>query len=326
MKINFTHSLELESRRLLHIAGSLTKHWFQKHSFLVLPQVLPKVPTSQVIFPDLPYSSIPRFWQQVNRLTLATPQPAPDNLLSSTQKLLTPHYTPQLYNRHLIKLEKQWKSIEKQFWHNLFTLFPTYSNRINSLTIVSSQYGPYTTFNLARTDNSDVTIYVRQDSTLDRLLWSILTVLFRPKMQDELHYTWEEIEALVDWLMHESSLALGLKLTHPTIKNLRAEQIAHYRQQSDTYLASLGFSASTLTLPPIPNLTPQEQKLLDLFRAKRGLTASYEEIANVLWPANPDWSLYAITKAVERLRSQIKNAGINTPVILAHRKIGYSLI
>ncbi|PIR98811.1 hypothetical protein COT87_02805 [Candidatus Collierbacteria bacterium CG10_big_fil_rev_8_21_14_0_10_44_9] len=323
--ITFTHSPQLEASRLLHVAGTISHSWFQKHNFLVLPTTLPKVATAQVIFPDLPYSSIPHFWKSVNQLTLSTPQSAPAPLLSATQSLLSPHYQEKLYTHHLSKLKIQWDQVAPHFWNNLFTLFPTYSNRINSLTIISTQYGPYTTFSLAKTPHSNITIYVRQDSTIDRLLWTILTSLFRPKMQTDMHYTWEEIEAVVDWLMSKSALACRLKLSHPTIKNLRAEQIATYRQQSDRYLINLGFTLNAHDIT-LPHPTTQDQKLLDLLLTKRGQTVSYEDIASVLWTGNDDWSLYAVVKAIERLRRQIKESGIHTPLILAHRKLGYSLI
>lgn len=69
----------------------------------------------------------------------------------------------------------------------------------------------------------------------------------------------------------------------------------------------------------------KQQILLDLFLTKRGLTVSCDEIASALWPSNEDWSLYAIAKEIQRLRDKIKKCGINSPLILAHRKLGYSI-
>ncbi len=65
--------------------------------------------------------------------------------------------------------------------------------------------------------------------------------------------------------------------------------------------------------------------LLDLLFAKQGLTVSYEEIAASLWPNNEDWSLYALSKEIQRLRDKIKSSGINTRLVNAKRKLGYSL-
>lgn len=107
-----------------------------------------------------------------------------------------------------------------------------YQPKIAKVNIYLSLYGPYTTFNLAHSDQSELTIYVRYDCTIDKVLWSILTCLFRPHMQDELHHSWSEIEATVDWLMRESSLNCGLPLSQPTIKNLRSSQIARSREVS----------------------------------------------------------------------------------------------
>jgi DNA-binding response OmpR family regulator len=154
-------------------------------------------------------------------------------------------------------------------------------------------------------------------------------------MQDELKYSWDEIEAVIDHLLSETSLSAGLPHPHPTLKNLRADQLARYRLTSTQYLENLGIN-TVLKLKKdngqynygdtaITNLTKKEEMLLDLLFAKQGLTVSYEEIASVLWPKDDNWSLYALAKEIQRLRDKIKISGINTRLILAHRKLGYSL-
>lgn len=233
-------------------------------------------------------------------------------------------------------LNTAWLAIEKEFWSNLFTLFPNYRNMIARVNIYSTQFGPYTTFSLAKHGKNDITIFIRQDSRLDRLLWTLLTCIFRSRMQDDMKMSWEEIEATVDWLMSESALNCGLTFTHPTIKNLRADQIAHYRKMSEKYIAKLGFALTTKLEKKneeyvfgeirIPGLSANDKLLLDLLFTKRGQTVKFDEIAAVLWPSYEDWSLYAVVKAVERLRKRIKDSGINLPVIHTQRRIGYSLL
>ena len=333
--ITFTHSPELEGRRLLFVAGSLARGWYQKHDFLVLPTLEPHAPSSQIIFPDLPYSSIPNFWSSVSKLKLITPQPAPTHLLAATQSLLSPKYAPALYQSHLSKLEYIYSKIKNSFWNNFFTLYPKYSSRVKEINIISTCYGPVSSFNLVGVDQSLITIYLRQDASVDKLLWSILASILRPKMQDELKYSWDEVEAVIDHLLSETSLSSGLPHPHPTLKNLRSDQLAKYRLTSTQYLEKLGIN-TVLKLKndngqysygdtTITNLTKKEEMLLDLLFAKQGLTVSYEEIASVLWPNNDDWSLYALAKEIQRLRDKIKNSGINTRLVHAHRKRGYSL-
>lgn len=331
----FSHSVELEARRILHTAGSLARGWHQKHNFLIVPQQLPKAPTSQVIFPNLAYDSIPNFWDQVSKLPLATPMIAPKALLEATVNLIAPHYNTSQYDKHLESLKGSWNKVESNFWSNLHTLFPSYNNYISKVNIHSTQYGPHTTFSLADKQHSEITIFVRQDSSIDRLLWTLLTCLFRPKMMTEMKISWEEMEATVDWLMAESSLNCGYKPTHPTIKNLRAEQLAKYRRESDDYLNHLGLSGvlklqkngseylyGDIVITTIPT---KERLLLDLLLSNRGSTVTFEQIANVLWPGKEDWTLYAIVKCVERLRRHFKSTGIMTPLIHAHRRVGYSI-
>ncbi|MBP9702745.1 winged helix-turn-helix domain-containing protein [Candidatus Woesebacteria bacterium] len=333
--INFTHSPELEARRILFVAGSLARGWYQKHNFLILPELAARAPSSQVILPNLPYTTIPRFWESVAKLKLVTPQLAPAPLIAATEALCKPFYKPALYVSHLSELEKSYNQVKDNFWNTLFTLFPSYSSRVKVITIISSQYGSSSSFNLATTEYSSITIYLRSDTKIDKLLWSILAAIFRPKMQDEQKYSWEEVEAVIDWLMSESSLAAKLSHPHPTLTNLRANQLSKYRQDSEAYLSSLGISG-VLRLEKlsssysygdtkISDLTTKQQILLDLLLVRRGLTVSYDEIAASLWPDDEDWSLYAITKEVQRLRDKIKSCGINSPLIHAHRKLGYSI-
>lgn len=333
--ISFTHSPELEARRILFVAGSLARGWYQKHDFLVLPALEPHAPASQVVFPNLPYSSIPRFWDLVSKLKLTTPQTAPNKLLNSAISLITPNHNLQQYLFHLSKLEEQYNQVKDNFWNNFYTLYPQHISRVKEISIVSTSYGSVSSFSLARSEQSSITIYIRQDVSIDKLLWSILASVLRPKMQDELKYSWEEIEAVIDHLLSETSLSSGLPHPHPTLKNLRSDQLAQYRLTSTQYLERLGIN-TVLKLTKvnnlyrygdtlIVNLTKKEEMLLDLFLTKRGLTVSYEEIASVLWPNNDDWSLYALSKEIQRLRDKIKSNGINTRLIHAHRKLGYSI-
>lgn len=240
--VTFSHSLEMESRRILHLSASLAIRWYQNHDFLILPTLPTKVPTATVVFPDLSYTTIPRFWSRVARLKLKTPIVAPAPLLSATHNLLAPHYHARLYYSHVSRLRSAWESVDSNFWSQLFTFFPTYQPKIKHVNIYLTLYGPYTTFNLARGDETTLTIFARFDCTIEKIMWTICTCLFRPVMQDKLKMTWREIESAIDWLLHESSLSLGHSLPEPTIKNLRSPQIAKYRQASTTYLSHLGLN------------------------------------------------------------------------------------
>lgn len=331
-----THSPEMEARRLLYLAARLPDGTLQNRGFLVLPQAMNKIPTGQIVFPNLPYDTISGFWARASKLKLQTPIRAPKELLQETMDLIKPVYRTVAYEKHVRTLENKWKSVEKTFWNNLYTLFPGYKNRISRVNIFSTQFGPYTTFSLAKRNRSEITIFIRQDSELDRLLWTILTCIFRPHMQYEMKMNWEEIEAAVDWLMSESALNCGLKPVHPTMKNIRADQVAVYRQESEKYLAKLGFRLTTKLTKTndgyifgdvrIARLSEQDQILLDLLLTKRGITVTFEVIAAALWPDNEDWTLYAVVKAVERLRKRIKESGVNLPVIHTERRIGYCLL
>jgi hypothetical protein len=333
--ITFSNSPEMEARRVLFLTASLTRNWYQKHNFLILPKLYQSIPTSQTIIPDLPYSSIPNYWTKVSKLKLTTPINAPLELLNSTQSLIQKDYDSKLHQKYLAKLEAKWIKIAPSFWNNLFTLFPNYRGQIKHINIYSTQYGPISTFSLASGPNTDITIFMRHDADVDKLIWTILASLFRGKMEYQMKHTWEEIETTLDWLMSESALSTGIKLTHPIIKNIRSNQLASSRTKSQKYLASLGLTTTSVWRvdqsdicfgdTKILNLSENEQKLLELLLTKRGQTTSYDEIANLLWPNGENFSLFAISKEIERLRKRIKAAGVIPAVIHTHRKVGYSI-
>ncbi len=334
--VTFSHSLEMEARRILYLTASLTHNWYQKHDFIILPALNPRVPTSQVIIPNLPYNSIPRYWQKVAKLKLTTPIDAPPELIQSVVTLLRDRYNTSSHDKYLVKLKDNWNNISTTFWNNLFTLFPQYIRCIRHIDIYSTQYGPSTTFSLASSTGSQITIFVRHDAGVDKILWTILASLFRAKMENAMKYTWEEIEATIDWLMSESGLNCDVKHDHPMMKNLRSVQLAKYQTDSQKYLSSLGFDHvsvwhiknSEIYFGDIKifNLSKNEQMLLELFLTKRNQTVSYDEIAEILWSSDEKFSLFAIAKEIERLRRRIRACGIVSPVIHSHRKLGYSLV
>lgn len=324
--ISFPNSLEMEARRILFITASLTHNWYQKHDFLILKELSVRVPTSQVIVPDLAYNSISKYWSRVAKLKLATPIDSPTLLLYEVMDLLNSKYNQTQYDKHSTTIKNNFSSIQNKFWNNLFTLFPKYQNNIKNIHVFSTKYGPSSTFSLADKPDSTITIYLRQDSGIDQLLWTILASLFRGTMESKLKLTWEEIETTIDWIMSESNLSCGLPIRSPVIKNIRSDQMAEYRRRSQAHLTTLGFIRNTNWEQKITNLSKNEQLLLEVLAAKHGETVTYDEIASIIWPKGENFSLFAISKEIERLRKRIKNSGINIPVIHTHRKVGYSLL
>ena len=75
----------------------------------------------------------------------------------------------------------------------------------------------------------------------------------------------------------------------------------------------------------LEKLTRQEYQLLsNLIENPRNML-TFDEIADILWPNGEDYSLWAITKLIERLRKKLSQNGISPHLIQTKRKKGYSL-
>lgn len=336
-KTEFTHSLDLESRRLLFLAAKLPTNVLQNRGFLVLPKLPPVPLKSCIIFPDLAYSGIPNFWTRCARLKLSTPIQAPNKLISETSNIVRHEYQVTRYNRAQNRLLVEWQGLEKLFWHNLFTLFPEQVGRVKRVNIYLTQYGSLTSFSLISQNVDTIHIYARLDCQLYKLIWTILASLFRDSMETELKYTWYEIEAVIDWLTHKSSLNPAKTSAIPTVTSLRSTQLAYYQQKSREYLRSLNLPTLGHSWiktgdiiyygdKKVTNLSHNEQLLLEVLLAKQGETVKYETIIVNVWGENAVMSDWAITKQVQRLRDKLTAHNIPRSVIQAHRKTGYCLV
>ena len=205
------------------------------------------------------------------------------------------------------------------------------------MNIYLTQFGTISSFNLINKNQRTLHIYARTDITLDKLIWAILVGLFRDKMQVELKYTWEETEAIIDWLVTESALSLGLPKSAPTLTSIRSTQLAKLTQDSQQYLNHLGLGQSSSSWSQtdhnlyysgkkIIGLTDRQHKLLEVLVTKQGQTVEFDELADVMWPSGSNFSLWAIVKEIARIRKCLTISGVVAPVLQSHRKLGYSLI
>lgn len=332
----FAHSLLLETRRVLYLAAKIPSSIYQSRGFLILPSRPDKAPNNIVVFPDLPFHQVRNFWERTHKLKITTPINAPESLITETSEIVRHAFKNGKYEKAQKSLLGSWNQIESKFWHNLFTLFPAYSTKVDSVNIYITQYGPISSFNVLRGSDKTIHIYLRLDATIDNLVWAILVNIFRGKMQDELKFTWSETEAVIDWLIQESSLNPNITKTKAVMTSLRKSQLASLTQKSREYLTKLGFAKTDnpwtksgnsiyYSGTEIIGLTTRQQKLLEVLLAKRGQTVTYDELALVMWPNGEDFSLWAIVKEIARVRKCLKSAGINHPVLQSHRKLGYSL-
>lgn len=146
---------------------------------------------------------------------------------------------------------------------------------------------------------------------------------------------------LTDWFVTKSSLAQIIAKYDktpflPTIRGVRVKQQAKLLAESDEFYKKLGipvnrkvFGLNGLTpevnKKPLENLSPTENVILRLLIQKAGGIVTFDEFGNELFKDDGNFSLYAISKNIERIRSKLEANGISGSYIQTLRGKGYLL-
>lgn len=328
-------SPETEAKRLLHAASQIANHFYQIKGFLVLPEIPTKAPKSQiVIFPDLPYQTIHRFWDRAKAIDVSNlPLNVPEKLLKQTTALLNPT------NPKYQTLKNNWTKAELQFLSHLQNLIPE-AKAVKKIILHPTTIGTICSFSLFDPKKDDtIHAYIRTDTNIYKIAEAILSALTRPQI-NAFNGTWSESEILVDWLLSHSTLATTLKkhtsaAYTPTISSTRNKQQNGFYQQSNAYLKKLGIAPPQQPLlklkgnqfhfkdHPLKKLTSKDKKVLQAFLQKQTLTT--DDLATLLFKSTDDFSLYAISKYIERLRKKLEFNGLPGSHIQTIRGKGYKL-
>ena len=70
MKTFWEYSLEIEAKRVLHCAHQMVVGFYRINNFYVLPLNSNNYSSNVVLFPDLPCTKIPRFWEKTKRIDI----------------------------------------------------------------------------------------------------------------------------------------------------------------------------------------------------------------------------------------------------------------
>ncbi|MCA9371737.1 helix-turn-helix domain-containing protein [Candidatus Woesebacteria bacterium] len=326
-KVQWHYSIQSESQRILHTAHQISQYFYQKNNFCVLPS-FPKgryIKDSLVVFPDLPYPQ--RFWKEAKKLNLDQPIIVDNKTVIFLRQFINEEH---LYH----PVETFWRQKGEQILTRLVQVIPSMQT-LQSITIHPTRFGTVASFNIPTKEKPHLFVYLRIDAPLSRLVEVIISAITRPQIF-ALHGSWEESEILADWFIAYSFLSLFFSKEEQytgTIASIRSTKSTRYKQQN-SYLEKLGFPVKKEVLTKInddfhignvriQNLSPKELSLLSLLYEKRSL--SYDEIADALYKDYDDFSLYAITKNIQRLRKKLFASGVHQNVIQTIRGYGYGL-
>lgn len=339
MVTKWEYSLKTEAERLLHCARQIAVGFYKVNNFVVLPYGIKDQGINTVTFPDLPYNTIQRFWKKVSFIDIVNlPIKVPASLVSQTANILE---TAKLPIPDFSKIKAVWEKAEKDVVNEIYKIMPVYTNRIKKIVIYPTVFGTGSSFNLIGKDGV-IRVYLRSDKGIATIAEAVVTALTRADVYNDLDGIWQESEMITDWLITKSSLSKVIKRYdksfsyQPTIKGTRAKQQAKLLAQSEAFYKKLGVPLTNrpfgcnglmpeLFGKPVQNLTVNERKvLLDLIKNSNNVTG-LDEIGNMIFENESKFSLYAITKLIQRLRSKLEANGISGSYIQTLRGRGYLL-
>jgi len=339
MKTVWEYSSRSEAERLLHSAHQIIVGFYKTNNFIVLPYNPHALNINVVIFPELAYAKVPRFWKEARQTNVSNlPIICSQETVKEIENLLN---ISKISEPNFVKTQKQWQKAEKEVIKEIYKVLPNKKNVIKKLTIYPTAFGTSTSFNWID-GNGELIMYLREDQGIHAISEAIITSLTRRDIYEKLEGLWAESEIITDYLVTETSIAKVLQKYEkpenyiPTLKGVRVKQQAKLLAESDEFYKKLGipnfdkpFSLNGLVpeinKTPIENLSIKERLILKKLIEKANLVVTFDELADEVFNNENDFSLYAISKTMQRLRDKLEASGINGSYIQTLRGKGYVL-
>lgn len=338
MKTTWEFSLQTEVSRVVDVAKSIATGFFRLNNFYILPKINRDISGQCVVFPDLNYQRIPRFWEKVRVVKDET-------FPIKVSKVLAEGVGNILAKRLLRKPEfdvtrKLWDTAQSEILQAIFDILPSKKGLLKEVIIYPTVFG--TTCSFSYFKDGKIYIYLREDQGVYAISEAILTSLTRVEIFEDLGGSWSESELLVDFLLTKSKFSRVLKkfspesTYFPTLKSIRVKQSAKICKESERFYDKLGLPQSenvfglgqktpTVFGKPVNNLTLTEKLILELLIKKANSVISFDDLGNVLFDRESDFSLYAITKSMQRVRDKLEENGVSGSYIQTLRGQGYLL-
>jgi len=332
------YSLDTEAKRILHTAHQTYVGFYKNNGFIVLPKKVPTFNSNTVVLPELDFNSIPKFWKRVSKIDIyANPMVIDTTLLNDFKNLLSKEILDQ---PNYAKTMELWKKAEKEIIKAIYEVLPDKKDKIKKITINPTKTGTVCSFDW---DNKgEFTVLLRDDQGIHKIVEALVTSLTREDVYEKLSGLWQESEIIADFLITQTKIAKvlekydGVDKYSATIKSLRVKDVGKLNTLSDEYYRKLRmpnydtpFSLNGLTpeinKKPIENLTPNEKNVMYMLIKKSNNIVSFDEIADTIFKDDNNFSLFALSKFMQRLREKLEKNGISGSFIQTLRGKGYLL-
>lgn len=327
MDILWQFSKKEQIRRYLFCAQHIQDGFYQKMKFYVLPFVPEKFRDRIVYFPFI--SSFLKIFAKTKLINMNTV--IPKNVRNDIWKKAEKDYAKT--KLHLEQLQNEWNIIKKKF----ITFLKDKNLNIQERIVISpTLFGTCGQYSMAK--EGTLSIHPRFDRKTEDVLQLILAAIYHTKilsktvpcksielLNKNLWYKLQkqliQVSSLLKSDIHKSSKGM--------LRILYSNFAGNLAQKSVEYLKTLGYplKSEIENIKQIKFLTKNERKVLERLIEKRNKIVTFDEISDLIWGKQSveKYSLYAITKLIERVRKQIRKNGIAIGPIHTQRAKGYLL-
>jgi chorismate-pyruvate lyase len=224
----------------------------------------------------------------------------------------------------------------------IYKIMPDKKDAVSRIIIHPTSFGTTCSFSIADKFPAAVEMYLRQDQDIYAITEAILSAITRNEVYRELDGMWSESELLVDWLVTKSSLSPILRkyqpktVFTPTVKYTRMKQGARLMKESEEFYRRLGVPVlenifelrdgqPTVAGRPMENISAREKEIFALMIKKQNQIVTVDELADILFKTDEEFSLQAIAKTIQRLRDKLEQNGVSGSFIQTLRGQGYGL-
>jgi hypothetical protein len=316
MKISWEFDLKSQVNRYADAVGSTINGFYQSHRFYILPFMPEKFRDRVVLLPLTNYLKRSVGQKKIVKIN----KQEHGEIITLTKSFYEKRKTV------ITKLEEDYCNTINMACTKILTYFPEAKNI--KVVIKPSLWGSVGSYSL---DKNKILITPRYDRSIENVYMLLVTALTHHikfghnNNLDNNPKTWRQKQLMASGY----HIKLGFtERPQGMVTILDNSYSANLALESRKYCKKLGLSfKSTLKEKPLNSLSPKEKDLLSYLLENNNSIVNFDDIARVIWndKADQKFSLYAITKTIERLRKKLKAAGFEENFIHTQRGVGYFL-
>ena len=308
-KIKIIHTAQTEIFSLMSYFYRVKTHFYHTNQYYVLPYLIPKNKRT-VYIPDIEILRNKIFIKLCNYYDYEIENKYPQAL----EKMINHYKFEPIQKKHFLT---DFNSILTQFCKILDQIFPSILDDVSNIIIMPTRYGTTCSeYSSQSPYNSTIRFFVRNDTNLEEIFYMFLMErINRTKLYTD--YSWEERMAICEHTMLFTPLKQLFPDFKPVLNRLQNDIDPNLKKESVIYHQKLGINVLDIFLikhgeiyinSKFAKFTPTEKSVLKVLIENKNQIVSFEQIAEAMWQdkSTEKYSLYAMSKCVERIREKLK--------------------